>query len=185
MIRKSIILAVIWTPLCLAQNYHIDWWVVGSGGGHSQSGSYQLDGTIGQPIVGQSSSANYRLEAGFWVGGAAGPSGCEYIVGDINSNGVTNGIDVVYGVGYFKGGPAPPDSCDCPPLQFPFYGAGDVNGNCVFNGIDITYFVTYLKGGPALQYCADCPPAGLMNPPATVPLKAPTVKGKVRTGIKE
>jgi len=87
----------------------------------------------------------------------AGP-GCEYLVGDINGNGATNGIDVTYGVGYFKGGPAPPDVCDCPP-HGQLYAAGDVNGNCVFNGIDITYFVSYLKGGPALLWCTDCPPA--------------------------
>ena len=68
-------------PLALAQNYQIDWYVIGSGGGHSASGSYQLDGTIGQPIVGQSSSANYRIEAGFWVGAPTGPSGCDYSKG--------------------------------------------------------------------------------------------------------
>ncbi|OGC91668.1 MAG: hypothetical protein A2W25_13295 [candidate division Zixibacteria bacterium RBG_16_53_22] len=85
---------------------------------------------------------------------------CPYIPGDINSSGAANGIDVTYGVTYLKGGNAPPDSCDCPPMTFPFYGAMDVNGTCSTNGIDITYFVSYLKGGqPALLYCEDCPPA--------------------------
>ena len=87
-------------------------------------------------------------------------AGCDYVPGDINGNGSANGIDVTYGVGYFKGGPAPRDSCDCAPIPFPFYAAGDVNGNCAFNGIDVTFFVSYLKGGqPALLFCSGCPPA--------------------------
>jgi plastocyanin len=85
---------------------------------------------------------------------------CHYVTGDINGNGAANGIDVTYGVGYFKGGPPPPISCNCPPhgVIFP---AGDVNGNCVFNGIDITYYVTYLKGGASLISCPVCPPGNL------------------------
>ncbi len=86
--------------------------------------------------------------------------GCPYLLGDINNNAQTNGIDVVYGVNYFKGGSAPPVSCDMCPEPAPFYAAGDVNGNCQFNGIDISYFVNYLKGGPALHACGDCPAAG-------------------------
>ena len=85
--------------------------------------------------------------------------GCQYLPGDINGNGAANGIDVTYGVSYLKGGSAPKDSCDCPPLAFPFYAAMDVNGNCAANGIDITFFVSYLKNQqPALLYCQDCPP---------------------------
>ena len=80
---------------------------------------------------------------------------------DVNGNGTANGIDVVYGVSYLKGGNAPIDSCNCPPQAFPFYAAMDVNGNCSSNGIDITFFVSYLKGvQPALLYCESCPPAG-------------------------
>jgi hypothetical protein len=85
---------------------------------------------------------------------------CVYIPGDINGNGTSNGIDVTYGVSYFKGGAVPPISCSMCPEAQPFYAGGDVNGSCVFNGIDITYFVGYLKGiNPALLHCADCPPA--------------------------
>jgi hypothetical protein len=82
---------------------------------------------------------------------------CHYVLGDVNNDGVANGLDVVYAVIYFKGGSPPPTACDCPPHGV-IYAAGDVNGNCVFNGIDVTYFVTYLKGGSALIECPDCPP---------------------------
>ena len=104
--------------------------------------------------------------------------GCDYVPGDINGNGSANGIDVTYGVSYLKGGGAPRDSCNCPPLGYPFYAAMDVNGNCAANGIDITFFVAYLKGlQPALRYCLDCPPARLAAPAIEAPLiKARDIK---------
>jgi hypothetical protein len=82
-------------------------------------------------------------------------------VGDINGDDSPNGIDVTYGVSYFKGGPEPPYACECV-LNEIWFVAGDVNGSCNFSGIDITYFVRYLKGGPALIPCPDCPP-GVMH----------------------
>jgi hypothetical protein len=83
---------------------------------------------------------------------------CPYILGDINASGTPNGIDVTYGVRYFKGGPVPPVTCDNCSEAPPFYAAGDVNGSCTFNGIDISYMVNYFKGGSALHPCPDCPP---------------------------
>jgi hypothetical protein len=81
---------------------------------------------------------------------------CEYVWGDINNSHNLNGLDVTYGVSYFKGGPPPGYSCDCPPHGV-FYAAGDVNGSCSFNGLDITYLVAYFKGGPPPHPCVDCP----------------------------
>jgi hypothetical protein len=85
--------------------------------------------------------------------------GCEYLPGDFNGDGVVNGIDVVYSIAFFKGGPNPPIRCDMCPLPMPFYGTGDVNGDCYFNGLDIIYLVVYLKGlRPELHFCPTCPP---------------------------
>jgi len=90
--------------------------------------------------------------------------GCPYTPGDINANGVANGVDVIFAVNFFKGGEVPPADCGAPmgpcAPSSPFYAAGDVNGSCTFNGIDITYFVSFLKGGPSIHYCPNCPPAG-------------------------
>jgi hypothetical protein len=88
--------------------------------------------------------------------------GCHYTPGDINGNGVANGIDVSYAVSYLKGAPHPPVDCNppCSEQSDPFYAAMDVNGSCYVNGIDITYYVGYLKGGVGLTYCPSCPPAG-------------------------
>ena len=93
----------------------------------------------------------------------SGGGECQYIPGDANGNGSTNGLDVTFMVNYLKGGPmAPPDQCNCPPYGTVFVAA-DANGNCSFNGLDVTYLVNYLKGGPnAPDGCPSCPP-GLTN----------------------
>jgi hypothetical protein len=86
-------------------------------------------------------------------------STCIYVVGDINNNGVLNGVDLVYAVNYFKGGPLPPYSCECTPGN-EWFVAGDVNGDCRFNGVDIIYCVNYFKGRySVLMPCPDCPPS--------------------------
>jgi agmatine/peptidylarginine deiminase len=83
--------------------------------------------------------------------------GCDYTIGDANNNGEYNGLDITYGVTYFKGGPEPPYACECTDGHT-WFVAGDVNGSCSYNGLDITYGVAYFKGGPDPVPCADCPP---------------------------
>jgi hypothetical protein len=99
-------------------------------------------------------------------------SACNYVVGDANNSHTFTGLDVTYSVRYFKGGPLPPYSCNCPPHGI-WYVAGDVNGSCSFTGLDVTFMVRYFKGGPGPIACPDCPPTGgLLAPP--VPRKEPT-----------
>jgi len=50
----------------------INWYVIDSGGGHAEAVPYALDGTIGQPIVGQVVSLPCDLCVGFWCGGVTG-----------------------------------------------------------------------------------------------------------------
>jgi hypothetical protein len=88
------------------------------------------------------------------------PSGCDYAVGNVNGIGGYEGLDVTYGVNYFKGGPepmCPAGSCPIPPCDI-FFFCGDVNGSCSYDGLDITYGVAYFKGGLAPIPCPDCPP---------------------------
>jgi hypothetical protein len=89
-------------------------------------------------------------------------STCQYIPGDVNHNGATNGVDVTFSVSYLKGiGQEPPYSCDCPPHGI-LKVEGDANGDCSYNGIDVSFMVNYLKGGSLFpQGCADCPPGAL------------------------
>jgi hypothetical protein len=88
---------------------------------------------------------------------ASGPQ-CDYVVGDANSSGGYDGLDITFSVNYFKGGTAPPYSCECTPGNS-WHVSGDVNGSCTYNGLDVTYGVAYFKGGPGPVPCADCPPA--------------------------
>ncbi|UCC78825.1 MAG: serine hydrolase [Candidatus Zixiibacteriota bacterium] len=81
---------------------------------------------------------------------------CDYVTGDVNGSDSYNGLDITYGVAFFKGGPAPTYECECPP-HGTWFVSGDVNGSCSYNGLDITYGVAYFKGGPAPIPCPDCP----------------------------
>jgi hypothetical protein len=87
--------------------------------------------------------------------------GCDYVPGDVNGSDSYNGLDITYGVNYFKGGSdplCPFGTCPIPPCDI-FYYCGDVNGSCSYNGLDITYGVAYFKGGPGPIPCPDCPPS--------------------------
>jgi hypothetical protein len=48
----------------------IGWWVLSAGGGPASGGKITLNASLGQPVVGQSSSGSTVLKAGYW---AAGP----------------------------------------------------------------------------------------------------------------
>jgi plastocyanin len=87
---------------------------------------------------------------------SSGP--CDYVVGDVNGSDSYNGLDVTYGVNFFKGGPAPAYTCECTAGNT-WYVSGDVNQSCSYNGLDITYGVSYFKGGSGPAPCADCPPS--------------------------
>jgi len=86
--------------------------------------------------------------------------GCDFIVGDVNGPGSYNGLDITYGVNFFKYGSPPPQCPDCPLDDCnSWHYCGDVNGSCNYNGLDITYGVNYFKfGSPAPLPCPDCPP---------------------------
>jgi hypothetical protein len=86
-------------------------------------------------------------------------AGCEYVVGDVNGSDNYNGLDITYGVNFFKFGTPTPQCPDCPLCEGWHY-CGDVNASCNYNGLDITYGVNYFKfGSPGPAPCADCPPA--------------------------
>jgi hypothetical protein len=84
---------------------------------------------------------------------------CQYAIGDANGSNTFTGLDVTYSVRYFKGGPPPSYSCECPSGSgHSWFVAGDVNGSCSFSGLDVTYMVRYFKGGAAPEACPDCLP---------------------------
>jgi hypothetical protein len=54
-------------------NYRLDWFtpMTGGGGGPASSASYAVNLTVGQTVIGASSSANYGVGLGYWYGAAA------------------------------------------------------------------------------------------------------------------
>ena len=99
-----------------------------------------------------------RLQDSLAIKWYIGGGGCDYVVGDVNGSDSYNGLDITYGVAFFKGGPPPPCP-DCPVGDCNSWNyCGDVNASCSYNGLDITYGVAYFKGGPNPMFCADCPP---------------------------
>ena len=48
----------------------VDWWVVAGGGAPSSADGITMNGTLGQPMVGQSSGGDVSLSAGYWGAGA-------------------------------------------------------------------------------------------------------------------
>jgi CSLREA domain-containing protein len=57
-----------------AAGFDLAWHVIAGGGGQATSSSYIVNGSIGQPIVAESSGTGYRLSAGFWPGIMGPPS---------------------------------------------------------------------------------------------------------------
>jgi enediyne biosynthesis protein E4 len=88
---------------------------------------------------------------------------CNYKLGDINGDGVVDGLDLIYGVNFFRGGNHPPYECLCGNFGFT-YIAGDINGSCIFNGADISSLVNYFRGFGDLETCIICPPIILKKP---------------------
>jgi len=52
-----------------AGSYSLDWYKVASGSGQISTGqNFELNGAIGQAVVGQTAGGAYKLESGFWPG---------------------------------------------------------------------------------------------------------------------
>ncbi len=69
----------------------IKWQVISSGGSRSTSTGYVLSGTVGQTATGQGTSANYKLNHGFWQ--IFGSQSCctAATTGDVDASG---GVDI-------------------------------------------------------------------------------------------
>jgi len=104
-----------------------------------------------------------------------GPSGFEYVPGDVNMAGggwppQATGPDVTYLVNYFR---SYATSIPCllynPLAQTApvcFWASADANGDCNLIGSDVTKLVNVFRGLGTILYCPDYPPAWPPLPPS-------------------
>ncbi len=62
----AVVLSVLVFAVPAAAQYQITESVIGSGGTNAAGGSYQMLGTIGQPVIGVTEGTSYTNEIGFW-----------------------------------------------------------------------------------------------------------------------
>ncbi len=137
------LIAALLAALCVGttQAADIDWQVVSSGATSSQSASYSINATIGQPVAEGGASASFVLHAGYWQNF---PTTCCMRRGDIDSNGWIDIADIIYMVDYFWNGAIEP-GCR--------YEV-DVDGSGTVDPLDLTYLVNaYWKDGPSPYPC--------------------------------
>jgi hypothetical protein len=117
----------------------IYWQVMGGGGGLSAAGGYQINGTLGQPIAGWTSTASHSIHQGYWQNFMATGDCCE-LPGDFNGDLELNVGDCMYLIYYlFRFGPPPP----C-------LNEADINVDCMVDLADIVWMINYIfKNGPA------------------------------------
>jgi len=72
-----ILFLLVATSAFAMSTYHLSWYAVAGGGGHVSGGHFAVDGTLGQPVAGQSSGGSYGLCSGYQCG--AGPSWYSYV----------------------------------------------------------------------------------------------------------
>ena len=65
--KNLLFLGLLLPMLGFAQSYTVDWYKIAGGGGISTGGTYQVNGTIGQPDAsGAMTGGSYSLTGGFW-----------------------------------------------------------------------------------------------------------------------
>src|ERR1700722_11433283 len=93
--KKILLLIGLLLPMLgMAQSYTIDWYKIAGGGGLSTGGTYQVNGTIGQPDAsanGAMTGGAYSLTGGFWA-----------IISVVQSAGVPNLVIVPNGANSVK-----------------------------------------------------------------------------------
>lgn len=119
----------------------INWDVLAAGGGMMSSGSFILEGTLGQAVAGETAGPEAAVNAGFWQDFGPG----DFLCGDVAKNNRIDITDAVFIIQYiFAAGPAPV------PIE-----AGDVDCNSRIAISDAVYIIHYIfASGPAP--CAAC-----------------------------
>ena len=63
------ILAIGASAAVLTSSFDIDWWVLSGGGAPSSGGNVELNGSLGQSVIGMAESDDYEIDSGYWLRG--------------------------------------------------------------------------------------------------------------------
>lgn len=121
-----------------ASGEQIKWQVIASGGGSSTSTNYKISATVGQTAAGLTSSANYKLNQGFWQAFSSGGC-CVGVTGNVNTLGIVDVSDLSLLVAYLT--TSPPPSLPCP-------AEANVNNVGIIDVSDLSLLVAYLTTSP-------------------------------------
>lgn len=128
----------------LAQ-FDLSWNTIDGGGSMftTSGGTFNLDGTIGQPDAGTMSGGTFTLTGGFWAVTGAGSAICR---GDLNCDGVIDFGDINPFILALSNWPQWLQTYpDCPPQN------ADVNADGIYGGAqgfgDINPFISLLNSG--------------------------------------
>ena len=123
-----------------AQSFSMDWYTIDGGGGKSSGGTFELNGTIGQPDAGAvMTGGGFELTGGFGVA----QINLQIILGDANGDSVFSNLDIAAFVLALTNPVAYQ-------AMFPDVDPDvvlDMNGDGVFDNLDIASFVAALTGG--------------------------------------
>jgi hypothetical protein len=67
-VRALAILGLLFPGLLCGQDFSLDWFSVGSGGGSSSGGGFELSGSAGEPAAIAMSGGGFEMSGGFWSG---------------------------------------------------------------------------------------------------------------------
>ena len=124
----------------------INWQVLSNGGSNCSSPNYKISGTLCQTATISMTSANYKIQSGFWQPLQGTPE-CQGICGNVNGDSKVNLADAVYMINYiFTHGPAP----------IPIIACMDANTDAAVNLADASYIINYVffQGSPAPGDCS-------------------------------
>ena len=134
-------------------SFDLSWNVLGGGGGESESASFAAGSTIGQPLTGNSESAGFQLDAGFWPGVAGGIVAAPTPgPGDPTATPGPGDPTDTPAPGDPTDTPAPGDPTSTPP---PAGSKGDANCDGMVNAIDAAFILQFGAGLIGDLPCAD------------------------------
>jgi len=137
-----------------ADAYAVPWKSINGGGGTASTPTHRVSVSIGQTLIGYTSSPDHAAGIGYWYGiPTADGCDCGAVWGDMNGDASVNPVDVVYIINFvYRAQDDRPVLPSCPDQP------GDVNCNGPVDAVDVVYYLNYVYKDQN-AFCSDpCTP---------------------------